>query len=343
MNRTVATSDVGPVRNSIPVVALLLLGCAGNEPGSGGLSGASVSGGSGQGTEGGAGSTSGAAGSDTGTEPSPSDSEGESTSGTTGSGTTTLGEVETGTGSTGGATTGSTSAMTGAGETTGGAEGDAGTDTGETVEPGPAHVLLLTDAGDDTAVELALVRGGHEVTNAGLYYRWDGLDPALEDVDVVVFMEGENHGYGLETGVDELLREFVDAGGSVIRTEWSAYEIRANPSTPFDGMIPVVGSGSFVYERPWSFVDPADPIAKGVQDGFSPVDSGCSDVEAKPDATVLAWTQDCGPLVSYRTFDGGGTLLHINDDFGGDRNAPIDENVGRVLANAVHMLVDGDP
>lgn len=57
-----------------------------------------------------------------------------------------------------------------------------------------ADVILLGDAGAEGEVQQALENACHQVVYGGRYYEWDGVTPDVNAFDVVVYLNGYDHG-----------------------------------------------------------------------------------------------------------------------------------------------------
>src|SRR5215207_5041725 len=92
-----------------------------------------------------------------------------------------------------------------------------------------SRVLLLSDAdgASTTALANSIADAGFLVTvRPAPEYTWDGTDPSLNDVDLVVHLNGNTFGEEmlLSPTAQTALVEFVRAGGGFIGSQWSGYE-----------------------------------------------------------------------------------------------------------------------
>ena len=90
-----------------------------------------------------------------------------------------------------------------------------------------ADVLLIWDeySADTMALETALISAGHSVTLSDTTETdYDGTNPSPTGFDVVVHLNGMTHATDMDTGGQNALVTFVQAGGGFIHTEWNAYE-----------------------------------------------------------------------------------------------------------------------
>lgn len=95
------------------------------------------------------------------------------------------------------------------------------------------QVLILEDDGSETAVASILTGAGCDVTMGGLYYNYDNTD--FSAYDLVIVLYGVDYGYGIDPDVQQALKDFVQAGGVLLTTEWLTYEGTGN--TDWDTMI----------------------------------------------------------------------------------------------------------
>jgi hypothetical protein len=159
------------------------------------------------------------------------------------------------------------------------------------------------------------------------YLTWDGTLPTPAP-DAVVWLQGINYYTSAPTVVADTLRAFVKNGGGLVRTEWAAWEIAADPSigaSYADDLMPV-GQFDALYtyadtNNPviWSVLDPAHPLTRGLPQSFA-AKGGVAQVGLKPGSHValeLTVNFATGPKhvpgASYMSV-GGGVVVHINHD-----------------------------
>ncbi len=87
----------------------------------------------------------------------------------------------------------------------------------------PGRVLVLDDTGGTTLLA-DLQAAGFAAADGGRYYWWD-QSPDLSNFDTILWLEGKEHNYGkpLLPGIDQLIADFVAAGGGLVRTEWGIW------------------------------------------------------------------------------------------------------------------------
>ena len=217
--------------------------------------------------------------------------------------------------------------------TTGDGDGDpttTGDGDGDPPEPVSANVLLLGDGVYNDVVSDSLEAGGHVVTVFAESWNWNN-NPTLDGIDVVVYIEAAVSGEGLKKMARDALDAFLDEGGAMVRTEWAAHDLSGSN---IDVLLPVrAPNQEFAYGATWT-AQAFHPIVASVPDQFAVGMSGCSIVEAEPEAVVLFTNDLCGPALTYQEVgDMGGRVLHINDDLGAD-NQQFPEPVILDLLNA---------
>ena len=88
------------------------------------------------------------------------------------------------------------------------------------------RVLLLPDLeGESTAALIdALWAAGYTVEVGPIEYLWDGANPPLDGIDVVIHLNGATWRYPLPVDSQIALTEFVRAGGGYIGGQWNGFE-----------------------------------------------------------------------------------------------------------------------
>ncbi len=202
-----------------------------------------------------------------------------------------------------------------------------------------ADVLVLGDGGSEAQVIAALQAAGHTVTDAGPYETWDGS--GLAGMDAVVYLDGVNYGNGLMPQADAALAAYVAAGGRLILTEWTAYDVANDFLTGQVAQLMAVTSpgGSYAYGNTWTVTAPGHPLAAGLPAAWSDA-AGFSFVEAHPASIVVITGTSGNPLLAYRT-DSGGPVIHLNHDM--TYTTPqIHPNTLQLLVNAVSAELFND-
>ncbi len=91
-------------------------------------------------------------------------------------------------------------------------------------------VLILDDEyGDEVSQHLEST--GHTVTSV-TYSDWDGTNPAPNDFDLVLLLNGYEYGDEFDKDKDSpaygILIDYVESGGTFMFTEWTAYDMSRN-------------------------------------------------------------------------------------------------------------------
>lgn len=205
----------------------------------------------------------------------------------------------------------------------------------------PRRVLVLNDTEAGTQVENALRRAKHLPISGGNYYEWDGANPSLDDVEVVILLSGEIYSNPLLPAADAALAAFVQAGGGLVRTEWSAYQAGATPSQAVDALLPVrlPDSSAYAAGSTWMVTNPKHPLVKGLKKTFAVPDAGISNVQLVAGATVVAELVDVDGTFPAVTFAaaGAGTVVHVNHDMTYSTNVILPA-ILKVLVNSVSFL-----
>jgi hypothetical protein len=226
-----------------------------------------------------------------------------------------------------------------------GADDDDGGDDEPCADPPCEEALRVLYLGDNAvhtaAIYEALVDAGFDVTDASPFETWDGVLPDVNDFDVVVYLQGVDYGDDLMPAADTALTAWMLAGGTVIRSEWIAFQIGAGvmDETDFDQYLPVESPDSeYDYSTMWTVAVDAHPLVAGLPQTWINVDGGCAVVGEVADAVVVATSDVCGPALTYKEYgSSGGMVIHINDDFGHDEGEEPDPNTMAILLNAVRF------
>jgi hypothetical protein len=202
----------------------------------------------------------------------------------------------------------------------------------------PRRVLVLDDGAAGQIVEEALRAAHHVPLHGGRYYEWDGLSPSLDEVETVIFLEGQDYGRKLTPTADALLASYVRAGGGLVRTEWAAYDYAGSPGQAVDALMPVEApKREYAYEGAvWKVTERKHPLVKGFPARFALTKFGSSDVVPIQGATVVAeLTRTAGtfPAITFAAF-GDGTVVHVNH-YMNEKGGAIPAVVLKMLVNAV--------
>jgi hypothetical protein len=184
-------------------------------------------------------------------------------------------------------------------------------DDTEVVADGPT-VLVLDDGGSAAQVVAALRAGGVVVVEGPNYAEWDGSTPPLDGVQVVLLLQGLNYNPRLGQLADVAIRDFVAAGGGLVRTERAAASADSEGAMRVDASLPVVFDDGYGDGEDWWVDDRDHELVQGLPAKWEEP-GGFSEVEAIAEATVILSTRSGIPLVSLRE-DLPGRVVHLNHD-----------------------------
>lgn len=211
------------------------------------------------------------------------------------------------------------------------------TDVDTTPSTTGIRVLVLDDGGSGTQVVPALEAAGHEVVQSKRYTAWNGTNPDLSDIDVVVWLQGRIWEDGLPGVGDDKLVEHVLDGRGLVRTEKASLASTLPPSLVIDLGLPVTYDIGEIEGTEWQVTARNSPLVEGLATKWD--ETGTStEVEAKAEATVVIETQGDVPLVSWID-DNGGRVVHINHDMTGTTQT-LSSNMQKLLGNAVTFAAD---
>lgn len=213
-------------------------------------------------------------------------------------------------------------------------DSDVADDTDTPVGPTPSGitVVVLDDGGSADEVVPALEAAGHEIKGVRDYTEWDGTNPNLTDVDVVVFLQGREYEDGLGPGGDTALVVFVTDGGGLIRTERAAFATTLPPALNLDAGLPVQYLSGPLEDTQWRVIDRDSPLVDGLPTQWDEP-GGYSKVTAKVGATVVIDKQGGDPLVTWDD-SFGGRIIHVNHDMTAT-SSTLSSAMQTLMANAV--------
>ena len=221
------------------------------------------------------------------------------------------------------------------------------------------RVLLIAD--EDGASTTALA---NSVANAGFLvtmrpapeYTWDGTNPALDEYDVVIHLNGNtfSEGQTLSATAQSTLVDFVRGGGAYVGAQWNSYEATGEQAVMQDlvlagfpgsveencascpitySIAPAQEAHALVAGLPSSFTFEADGHMGGPQVEF----------ESEP-STVIMQLPSGTPGVLVRNL-GAGKVVNFsfapNYSLAGDGATLQNPNVRQLYVNAVQWALDG--
>lgn len=194
----------------------------------------------------------------------------------------------------------------------------------------PIQVLILEEGSGSASVGDMLETLGADIVRGPLFAEWDAVDPGLDDIDSVIWMEGRNYSSDMGAEAQTALADFVADGGGLVRTEWSTYS--ANEGSA-DVLLPVDAPDSdYEYGNTWTRVVADHPIGASLDAEFDIEGAGFSVVQAD-EGSIIVWSgAEDNPLLTV-TESFGGRVVHINHDvvYSVDELGPI---MDRMFADA---------
>ena len=197
------------------------------------------------------------------------------------------------------------------------------------------QVLLLGDSGSTSQVQTALQDAGHVVTVVDPHYDWDGMTPPPTSFGVVVLLDGDDYGSALDTAADTALYDFVTAGGGLVVTEWTAYDVcYGDKAGAWTGLLPVSSAPDCEYDygATWNRQGNHE-LTQGLPASWTEADEGVSTVEAMPGTLVVARSEVGVPLLAYGN-QSQGRVVHVNNSLTYS-SGTIDPHVLTAIVNAV--------
>lgn len=207
----------------------------------------------------------------------------------------------------------------------------------QTVEPTGIRVLILDDGDAGGQVRDALEDGGHEVVDQVDFWRWDGVDPSPQDLDVVVWLQGRRYEDGLIAEADTALRRFYRNGGGVIRTELASFASTLPPEVLIDEDLPVTFDDGRTAGGEWWVIERDHEIAQGIPSKWTE-EGTFARVVADEGTTVVIEARDETPLVTIDE-SGDGVMIHVNHDMTGTTST-ISDAILSLMVNCVAYAGD---
>jgi hypothetical protein len=207
----------------------------------------------------------------------------------------------------------------------------------ETVETTPTtsgiRVLVLDDGGSGQQVEPALIAAGHTVVERKDYWRWKGVSPSPDEVDVILFLQGRTYTEAMDVEGDAALKAFYrQGGGGVIRTELAAFAATISPEIVSDADLPVIYDDGRTEGAEWLVVDRDHEIAQNISSKWD--DGGSyAKVTANEGTTVVVQARDSTPLLTIDE-KGRGVMIHVNHDMTGTTST-LSDNMLDLLSACV--------
>ncbi|UCD74200.1 MAG: hypothetical protein JSV91_10465 [Phycisphaerales bacterium] len=185
--------------------------------------------------------------------------------------------------------------------------------TGQAGNAEPVDVLLLGDGDAEYQVQPALEEAGQNVVFGGLFHQWDGVNPDVNDFDVVVYLDGWSYGSDLTPGAEAALAAFITGGGGLVITEWAAYDSEDPLWNPvIREYMPVTYAGDYDSGGHWFVLDPTHALTAWLPEQWGDA-AGFSYVNVDANAAVVVNNNFGNPMITYRT-DMGGAVVHLNHD-----------------------------
>lgn len=203
-------------------------------------------------------------------------------------------------------------------------------------------LLILGDGGSEFSLALGLSHLGLRVVFGGIAANWDGQYPDPAGFDTIAYLNGVDYGFGLKPEAEQALVDFVQGGGGLILTEWTAYDASIGVfGAGFQSLIPVERTEGAIdgFQARWIPQDPSHPMVFGLPTEWTDP-SYYSPVELTTAAEVIVAGTDDVPLVAELAI-GSGKTVFINqplayfDDFDA---ASTNAYATRLIANAVSYL-----
>lgn len=204
---------------------------------------------------------------------------------------------------------------------------------------GPSVLLLWDERGPQTAaLEKALTESGIRVTFSQTNETgYDGTNPSLAGIDVVVHLNGTTYGFEMTQAGQKALERFVRDGGGYIHHEWNAYQLSEGQMTWMRNLIlfdRTSGySGRIIIERLEGMA--SHPVVWEIPPKFE-INGGCNigklHVFEEEPAQVLAVDQNGNDAIAVREFGLGRIVgFHHGGNWAHGADAILDKREARRL------------
>lgn len=198
-------------------------------------------------------------------------------------------------------------------------------------------VLVIGDGATEGDVVPILQAAGYSTTLVADDAYYTGANPPPSSFGAVILLDGRDYSDDMLQAGQQALVDYVAGGGTLIVSEWIAYEVASGRYSTLAPLMPVTRSGGSSGTFPFSVVQ-SHPITAGVAATFW-VETAISHCAARPGASVLVTSS--GPVVSLRAH-GSGNVVHFAVAGNYSTYTPFRHaEIQRLLLNAVAWGVGG--
>lgn len=222
-------------------------------------------------------------------------------------------------------------------------------------------LLLDDDYGDEVSQHLQ--SADHTVTSVN-YFEWDGTNPAPNNFDLVLLLDGYEYGYEFNEDEDspayDILIDYVESGGTFMFTEWTAYDMGwGDDKLGLEPLVPFKVESYLGFDYAGTFTTSvASALTRGVPAGFDAMNDesdGGVCIGLKAGARALMTRDfdystpektDCDQggghpgLVVYGV--GQGTVIWFNSDLGHEDGYDAGPNHLKIIDNSVGYNLKAD-
>ena len=210
----------------------------------------------------------------------------------------------------------------------------------EEVVPSDAKQLVQPST---TVVTELLRELGASVTAGPGFHEWDGETPSLDDHDVLIWYQGYWYNESLGEDVQQIVADFVEGGGGLVRTEWAVYSLNDGAADVLLTMDRDSTPYTYQYGSVWTRAASGHAVGQSLPATFTVEEAGFSNGVLLDGATTI-WSgvyidDDASPphvVPMVSSIDhGAGRIVHVNHDVLYSTN--LDDTIIRILADsAIH-------
>jgi PKD repeat protein len=200
-------------------------------------------------------------------------------------------------------------------------------------------ILVLRDGISENDVIAILTSAGFNVITGPLEYQYDGTNPPLINIGVVVLLDGNSYDKDMPANGQTALRNFVLNGGGLVLTEWFAYE-RDNGRYSYMSDLQILARSNGTMGSEIYTVVASHPVVEGLPFSFGIPVNGHNIGHAINDGVVVATGSSSGDAVVIKEV-GPGRVVQMSTATGYDGQNPWNTEMQQLLVNTVQWTMGG--
>ncbi len=195
------------------------------------------------------------------------------------------------------------------------------------------RALVIGDGDTEHDVVQLLIESGLESVEVVDDSDFEGGDPALDDFELVVLLDGVNSGDDMPASGQTALVDFVQNGGGLILFEWITYEISRGRYLTLEPLTRLVRDGAQSGVFQYSKIS-KHPVTLGVNHHFS-VETG-SNVGGASGGMTLVSSGETGPAVVVSEIGDGRVVQFASAGNWGGLHPLGEPNMAKLFRNSIN-------